>query len=57
MKGPFTRNRELESVKKARQKLGMKPLDKVKGEHYKSYLQDCEKRRYSAELLIFRLDK
>ena len=57
MKGPFTRYRELKSINEVRQRLGMKPLYLVKGESYKNYLKDFEKKKYSAELLKFKLDK
>jgi len=57
MKEKFSENRKLKSIQKARQRLEMKPLYLVKGEKYKNYLKDFEKRKYSVELLRFKSGK
>ena len=52
-----SKEEELESVNKARQRVGKKPLYLVKGERYEYYLKNFEKKKYSAELLKFKLGK
>jgi len=51
------REREINSINEARKRLGMKPLYQVKGESYKSYLKEFERRRYSTELNNFKSEK
>jgi len=53
----FTKVRERKSIEEARHKIGKKSLYLVKGEKYKDYLKEFEKKRYFTELDRFKFNR